>query len=91
MPDEWRGTHAGGHVDAHVVGQPALLAHHHKQPTRHAHAEMGLEHPEGQGIRVAQGHGGAAEHHHQLFGVLLQRAKATLALAWGCFRRCCLR
>ena len=81
MPDEWRGTQAGGHVDAHVVGQSALLAHHHKQSTRHAHAEMGLENPEGQRIGVAQGHGGAAEHHHQLFGVLLQRAKSSGALA----------
>jgi len=63
-------------VHAHVVGQAPLLAHGHKKPRRHADPEVVLQQPQGQGVGMAQGHGGRAEHQHQLFGVLNLVAQA---------------
>ena len=82
VPDERGGAAPGRQVNAHVVGQAQLLTQGHKQPAGHPQAEVGMEHPQGQGIGIAQGHGGDSEQQHQLFGVLFKHGDG-LAAAGG--------
>ena len=67
---------AGRMVHAHVVGEAMLLAHGHKQATRHADAQVAVQQPQGQALAMAQGHGGGPKHQHQLFGVLVAAGQA---------------
>ena len=85
---------AGWVAHPHVVGQAPFLPHHHEQAARHAQSQVGLEQPQRQGIGMAERHGGAPQHQHELFGVLHEgpqagsgRWYATWFDGWRRYRR----
>ena len=80
VPHEGRCSAAGRHVHPHVVGQTPLFTQQHEQPAGHPQPQMGLQHAQGQGVPMAQGHGGATQHQHKLFGVLVLHTQALARL-----------
>ena len=81
MEHKGRIPEPGWVVNAHVVGEAVLLPQRHKQAARHAHPQVAMQQPQGQGVRCSQRCGAGAEHQHQLLGVVVAAGQLGLLQA----------